>query len=97
MMMMMMMMMNYNSILGQINAEGRKEVHLSLTIFKEIKGGIPFHRIISTCTLNIKNILKTERVRERWSLGLRIFLTLYLSNFQHKTFARAVHTNPVKT
>jgi len=95
--MMTMMMMNYNSILGQINAEERKEVHLSLTIFKEIIGGIQFHRIIITCTLNIKNILKTERVRERWNLGLRIFLTLYLSNLQHTTFAHAVHTNPVKT
>ena len=42
---MMMMMMNYNSILGQISAEERKEVHLSLTIFKEIIKGIPFHRI----------------------------------------------------
>jgi hypothetical protein len=59
------MMMNYNSILGQINAEERKEVNPSLTIFKEIIKGIPFHRIIITCTLNINNILKTERVRER--------------------------------
>jgi len=91
----MMMMMNYNSILGQINAEERQEVQLPLTVFKETIRGIPFHRIITTCTLN--DILKTERVRERCSLGLRIFPTLYPSSFKHTTFAHAVHTNPVTT